>query len=144
ATLREVTVDEARPYWRALARPDGRLDTTPALVRAMGIAKLGELGAPGPIARALADARDAAWQALEDAFDALAYDARLFFPAPCPHCGAIHELAVPYDRETVGRSVRSVPLPATLATAAAFEARVHAIGDEVFRARRASGVSLRV
>jgi hypothetical protein len=143
-TLREVTVGEVRAYWRALARP-GHFDVTPALVRAMGIARLGEVAAPGPIARELSGARDAVWDAIEAAFDALAYDPRLFLPAPCPHCGAIHELVVPYDRETGGGgSQHAQPLPPSLASADAFESLVHRLGAEIWKARDVAGVSLRV
>lgn len=155
-SMQEVTVADVRPYWRALAA-DAPVRVTPALVRAMGVTALGSVTAAGPIARALARAPDAIWRVVENGFLTLAYDARAFHPQLCPHCGALHELDAPFDRE-VGeevaegfnrRSTEEGPVSgrsgvAPFPDAAEFERRVHRIGKEVYDARGVRGVALRV
>jgi len=96
-TFEPRTVGEARPLFRALARP--RFDVTAEVVRAMGITALGKERDADRIAEALAACDEPAFGAVTDAFLASHYVLRLGCVAICPSCGARNDVDAPYDRE---------------------------------------------
>lgn len=140
--LVDRTVDEARPLFAALARPTLRIDSS--VVRAMGIAALGKERRPAPMGRAIAGCSDEAFDAIVAWFDEAHYGARLRAVVHCPECGASERVDAPAERE----------FPADFARAEdgadespfddldAFEARVRAIADEVYRERGVAAVDL--
>jgi hypothetical protein len=96
-TLASLRVAVVMPLHDALAR--GPLHIGPDLVRAMGIAQLGDERSPHRIARALARSSDAAWDAITNHFLDAHYPPRLLSIARCPDCGARNDVDAPFDRE---------------------------------------------
>lgn len=134
ATFVERTVDEARPLWRALARPDWDFDAD--IVTAMGLESLGDERRPTAIAEALSHASDAALDAILGLFDEAHYPPRLHPPVRCPECGAIDYPDAPVEREFPSEGVSSDTLAGEpFLDVNAFESRVRAIADEVYRDR---------
>ncbi len=101
--LTRVTVEDALPLHAALARSGGPLRARPllrpAMVRAMGIAQIGEARDPKAIARLLTRSSTRTWGALTNLFLSVNYSLRLFSIARCPACGARNDVDAPYDRE---------------------------------------------
>jgi hypothetical protein len=94
----EVTVEEALPLLRAVVRSNG-IRVSKAVVRALGIDALGETRDRGAMARALEDASDDAWAAIETLFLLLNYSPKASFPVVCASCGALHDVDAPPTRE---------------------------------------------
>jgi parvulin-like peptidyl-prolyl isomerase len=93
-----VSLRDALPLFEALSAP-GSLRVTSAVVRAMGIAKLGDEEHPGRIARALARADDEAWAAVVDGFEQAHYAPRMDALVRCGACGARNAIGAPAERE---------------------------------------------
>jgi len=108
-TLGPLTVEEAAPLHRALARR--KLVVDAAVVRAMGILALGEERSAPAIARPLARAPEASFLALQRLFLEAHYPPRLFSIAKCPGCGARNDVDAPYDREFAPDVDARGPLP---------------------------------
>ncbi|HEX7666942.1 MAG TPA: metallopeptidase family protein, partial [Polyangiaceae bacterium] len=77
----------------------GSVVTTPAIVKAMGIAKLGDETEPVAIAKALDEATDESWQAVTSLFLQANYSLRLYGEFACDSCHARNDVDAPYDRE---------------------------------------------
>lgn len=97
--LEPRTAGEARPAFAALARRELTIDV--GLVRALGVARLGDERDPEVIAELLAGASDDAWNDVGDAFLGSHYPPRLFGLTHCPECGARNDVDAPYEREVV-------------------------------------------
>ena len=137
----ERTARDALPLFRAAGAPDLRI--TPAIVVAMGVVALGKERRASVLADALARAPDPAWQAIVDLLHEAHYSSRLFAVHRCAACGARNDLDVPLERE-LGREPRA-PLAGTrreLPDLDAFEAKVRAAADRVYRARGVRNVDL--
>lgn len=147
-TLEPVTLGAALPLLRALARPEP-FRITPRLLAAMGVRALGPLTTPVLVARALARADDATWAAVERRYLELNRPRPIVAPLPCPACGAMHEVEVPWppelDPDAPGsphhgeRAAARAGEPRELASAEAFEALVERVAPAIYEAR---GVSL--
>jgi hypothetical protein len=142
-TLSPVTVDDAAPLFRALARPT--LSITGDVVRAMGILELGAEKNPARIARALSSASDEAWSSLTELYLAAHYPPRLFSIALCPKCGARNDVDAPYEREfEPGVPESRPPADGTRDELPGFEAfaeRGRTIADELFAEESVEGMS---
>jgi len=140
--LRPVTVRESLSLREAIARPRG-WKVTPAIVRAMGIVRLGDEVHGARLARALDRASDAAWNEVAAAFDSLAYPSAGVVPYFCEKCEARNDLVVPADRELhvepAATPVGTGPFPMD---ADAFADAVERIGAEVFADRGVRGLVL--
>jgi hypothetical protein len=99
--LAPVTADAARPLHRALAAPE--LDLTGAVVRAMGVAAVGDVEDPRAIAQILGDCDEPAFEAVTNLFLEAHYSPRLFGLAICAECGTRNDVDAPYDREFAPR-----------------------------------------
>lgn len=144
ARIVPVTLGEALPLFRALAREEPYA-VTPTLLAAMGVRALGSLEQPVLLARVLRRAPDPVWSAIERAYLELNY-ARAIAPLPCPSCGAMHELELPWPRE-LDPDAAAPPAVASAApfpSPQEFEALVERIAPDVYRARGVTNVSLRV
>lgn len=145
--LEPVTLKEATPLLRELAR-DRPFRITPALVRAMGIVRLEgttTLEEPRAIARALIQATDESWSAVEAGFLSLAYPARAIAVLSCPKCENVHELEVPWPRELEPSQYhRGRHESATFPDAEAFEDHVERVAGLVFERMGVAGMTLRV
>lgn len=120
------TAGEARPAFVALARPEIVIDA--ALVRALGLARLGDETDPAAIAELLAAASDEAWGDVGDAFLGSHYPARLFGLTHCPECGARNDVDAPYEREIApSEPRRSTGDDEALPDAAGFAAEARAV-----------------
>lgn len=130
--LGERTVKQARPLWKALARPSWELDA--ALVEAMGIRALGEERDPEAIAQALSQASDEAFDAVLAVFDDASYPPRLRPDVRCPSCKAVQAVDAPAVREF--SLVDELPEGAEpFVDLETFEARVREIADEIYAVR---------
>ncbi len=141
-TLSPVTVDDAAPLFRALARPS--LALTGDVVRAMGILELGVEKNPARIARALAAATDEAWCSITELYLAAHYPPRLFSIALCPKCGARNDVDAPYEREFEPDAPESRPSGETHAELPAFEPfaeRGRVLADALFAEEDAHDIS---
>lgn len=96
-TLQQVTANQARPLWAALERK--RLVISASVVRALGVAALGEVRDPAVIADALQDCDDDAFDAIGALFVEAHYPLRLLAVHVCPECGARNDVDAPYERE---------------------------------------------
>jgi hypothetical protein len=145
ATLTARTVAEAAPLREALARR--RFVVTPAVVRAMGLAALGDETRPDRIARALETASDAAWSAVTGLFLGAHYPPRLFSVVACPACGARNDVDAPYDREfepnfdEVPPAETSASNMEPLPSFDDFSRAARDVADRELRARNAGGVA---
>jgi hypothetical protein len=146
--LKPITVRDAAPLFRELAH-DRPFRITPALVRAMGIVRLegrSSIEEPRAIARALIDASDESWSAVEAGFLSLAYPARAIAVLVCPRCETVHELEVPWPREldpSVYHPRRDAS--ASFPSAEKFEAHVERVARVVFERMGVTGrMTLRV
>ncbi|MDB4937714.1 MAG: hypothetical protein JWP87_4686 [Labilithrix sp.] len=101
-TFEERTAEQAKPLFEAAATK--RLEVTPALVRAMGIAALGTEKSAPKIAAALAACDDDAFAAVGQAFVDTHYVPRLGCVVFCEECGARNDVDAPYERESGGAS----------------------------------------
>lgn len=155
-TVAPVTVAEARPLWRALAKSDTP-PATAAVVRALGVRALGSLRTPRRIARALEDAPEDVWRVLEAAFLLASYAPEGVRPVACSRCGAVHDVDAPAEREVpVDGPAEAFVLGDARALSAgeggdaafpapdAFEALVERIADEVFAEMGVRNLELRV
>jgi Zincin-like metallopeptidase len=141
-TLSPVTVDDAAPLFRALARPT--LSFTGDVVRAMGILELGAEKNPARIARALSSATDEAWGRITELYLAAHYPPRLFSIALCPKCGARNDVDAPYEREFEPGVPESRPPEESHDELPAFEAfaeRGRALSGELFAEEGVEGIS---
>lgn len=134
--LRAVTVDEARPLLEA--PPGGRV--TAAMVRAMGVVRLGPEGHPGRIARALQRCSDQAWGDLASWVDQAWYPPRLSAWVRCEPCGARSSFEAPASKEFPADEAPQVDEP--FPSFADFSARVEAHARQVFRRSGLAGVGL--
>jgi len=126
------TVKQARPLWRALAKPSWELDAS--LVEAMGIHSLGEERDPEAIAQALSRASEEAFDAVLSIFDDASYPLRLRPDVRCPACAAVVALDAPASREF--SLVDALPeSDEPFLDLEAFEARVREIADQVYAER---------
>ena len=91
------TVARAGPLFAAVVRSP--MTFTAEVVSAMGLVSLGSEKRPEAIARALETCDDAALLAIEDAFMATHYPARLGCVVFCKACGARNDVDAPYERE---------------------------------------------
>lgn len=97
--LRDLTLEEVRPLHEAVAK--GALRMTAAIVRAMGIVRLGDETAAPVIAKALDEASDESWGSVTGLFLQAHYSLRLFGIFACDACGARNDVDAPYEREFV-------------------------------------------
>ncbi len=145
--MKAVTLREAMPLLRELAR-DRPFRITPALVRAMGIVRLegkAKLDEPRAVARALDDASDESWSAVEAGFLTLAYPARAVSTLHCPSCDTVHELEVPWPRELEPSQYQPRrEASAAFPTAEAFEDHVERVAGPVFERMGVTNMTLRV
>lgn len=147
ATLEPVTLGEALPLLRALAR-DEPFRITPRLLAAMGVRALGSLETPVLVARVLGRADDATWFAIEQGYLERNSPPSIREPLTCPRCGTLHEIDVPTPRELEpeahareGDGARdAAPFP----DPEAFEALVERIAPAIYDARGIRNVALRV
>jgi hypothetical protein len=148
-STKQRTVADVRPLWRVLGKNAG-FTITPKLVTAMGIVALEGKGAPRitdarMLARALADAPDASWQAVEDAFLALGYSERSIAPLVCPHCETVHDMEVPWPRELEpGQYTQARDADAPFPSAEELESHARRIADATWRRMDAGGLELRI
>lgn len=149
---RPVTVKIALPLFRFVA--DSKLPLDGRVVRALGVKRLElarrRLVDPERIADALAD-DDALFALVETLYVELNYPPRLRIPAFCPSCRTIHDVPTPSVREVVEDPDALDLLDGIERDASAsfpsfedFEARVFAIGAEVYAARRVANIELLV
>jgi hypothetical protein len=147
ATLEPVTLGEALPLLRALAR-DEPFRITPRLLAAMGVRALGPLDRPVLLARALSRASDETWAAIERRYLELNSPPPVIAPLSCPACGALHEIEVPTPREldpdATAREHVDDHDGATFPDPEAFEALVERIAPAVYEARAVRNIALRV
>jgi Zincin-like metallopeptidase len=112
-TLRALSLGEALPLHAALGRR--RLVIDEAVVKALGVAALGDARGPAAIGRALARCSEATFLALEALFVQAHYPPRLFSIAKCGACGARNDVDAPYDREFAVDLDARGPVPGTKA-----------------------------
>lgn len=123
------------------------IELTPALVAALGVVAVGRERRASAIARALAAAPDATWDAVCDLWDDAHGHPRLIAAARCVACGARNDVPAPAERELSspagpgaaprrGREARVFPEPDR------FAALVRAQADAIFARRRVRGVDL--
>lgn len=115
--LQPVTVEQARPLFAAAA--SAHLRPTAALVRAMGISRLGDETHPGRIARALQRCSDESWSDLTAWVDRAFYPPRLESWVRCDECGAGAAFEAPAAKEF---PPDAAPPPATDEPFPSFEA----------------------
>jgi hypothetical protein len=135
------TAREALPLLRAAGAPELRI--TPAIATAMGVVALGRERRASRLADALARAPDAAWQAVVDLVLQASYPPRLVAVHRCAACGARNDLDVPLERE-LGREPRA-PIGGAgraMPDLDAFEAKVRAAADRIYRDRGVRNVDL--
>ena len=95
--LGPVTAGEAVALFRATEAHELRL--TGAVVRGLGVTKLGSERHPGRIARALSRCSDESWGAIADLVNRAHYPERLAGWVRCEACGARNRLEAPSVRE---------------------------------------------
>ncbi len=143
--MKRVTVAEARPLWRELGKARA-FRITPKLLTAMGVVgvepAIADLRA---LARALTDAPDASWSAIEETFLALAYPPRAIASIVCARCETVHDMEVPWPRELEPGQYHpardeGAPFPSIVE----FESRARRIADATFRKMNAGGLTLRI
>ncbi len=141
-----VTVAQALPLWRVLAR-DAPIQVTPEIVAALGIVAAD----PAAVGRGLDTAADEVWDCLGYAFNEINYPADFFAPYFCRECGARNDVEVPPDREFapeedwsrhLGPAPEAAAKAAPFPKAAAFEDRVRAIGERVYRDKGVRNIAL--
>lgn len=133
-TLEPRTLGEAR----ALIASD-RLAMNDEVVRAAGIAALGQTRDPARVARALDACPEASFAAVTHVWDESHYPARLAGVVRCTSCGARNDVDAPFDRELSWNAERH-PSPDDDELAAddgfpsleEFTARAERIAEELF------------
>lgn len=141
--IAERTVRDSLPLFRAAGTAALRL--TPALVVAMGVTALGRERRTTRLSDALARAPDGAWQAIVDWLHDAHYPARLVAIHRCSGCGARNDLDVPLERELAREPRASISRPSDrglLPDLDAFEARVRAAAEPIYRDRGVRNVDL--
>ncbi len=137
-TLAPIRLAQAVPLHRALRRRP--LAVSEGVVRAMGIAALGDERDPRAIAAALARCPDDAWAGVTDLFLAAHYSARLGAAVLCPRCGARSDVDAPYDREfepsPSARETNDEVFPLFDVFASYAESRFDALGEALARRLR--------
>lgn len=156
------TVEEAMPLLRMPSA--GTFHLTPTVVAAMGVAALGPERRATALADALVAASDEAWSALVDLYHEAHYPARLVAVHRCERCGARNDLDVPLERELPrallhgpgdeangGGAVSNVGgiaggragrRAAAFPGIDAFEARVRAAAERIYRERGVRNIDL--
>lgn len=129
------------PLWRAAEASTLRI--TPAVVTAMGIVALGAERRASVIAEALVRAPERVFASVVNLVHDAHYPRRLVALHRCVACGARNELDVPLARE-LGRGELAPRWAgsARVPSLDAFEVRVRAIADEVYRSRGVRNVNL--
>ncbi len=138
------TVGDARMLLRR--DPSTPFDVTPALVTALGVVAIGHERRASAIARTLAAAPAATWDAVCDLWDEAHGHPRLIASARCEGCGARNDVPAPAERELSvpggpSASRRRGAAPA-FPDADAFARLVRTHADAVFERRRVRGVDL--
>jgi hypothetical protein len=142
-TLSAVTAGRARALHEAIDA--GRLRVTVPLVRAMGIESFGGEKNTAKIARRLARADDATWNAVTDLFDAAHYGPRLRPFWRCAECDARNEIEAPSLREFPALPlVRSDDPIAGFPDLDSFEALVRRQADAIFARLHVRNLALTV
>lgn len=147
ARLCPRTLAEAAPLHRA-CRADRPLRVTSAVVRAMGIVELGGETDSRRIARRLAEASDAAFDAVALLFEDAHYPPRLDVPHPCASCGATIWVPAPMSRELslepTGDAPRATAPPEAFMSPDDFEALVREEAPRAYAAAHAAKIDLLV
>ena len=136
----DVTVAAAEPLHAALARPELRI--TSEVVRAMGVLALGDEREPKRLARALSGCSEEAFSAVTELFLRAHYPLRLGGLAACPACGARNDVDAPYDREFDVRHADERAPAADFPSFEAFDARAHAVAEELLGAALSEDIAL--
>jgi Zincin-like metallopeptidase len=146
--LEPRNVGDAAPLHRAI-RADRPLRITSDVVRGMGIAAIGDETHTPKIARLLAKAPDAFFDAVASLFESAHYPPRLDVPHRCPECGVVEWVPVPVSRELALEPPEGKPLSARESETAfmdvdAFTVLVREEADAAWRELQIGAIDLTV
>jgi hypothetical protein len=128
--LGPVTAGEAAALFRAAEARELRL--TGAVVRGMGVVRLGRETHPGRIARALSRCSDESWGAIAELINRAHYPERLAGWVRCEECGARNRLEAPSVREFPEEGGPVAATDERFLDEEAFAARVESHAEPIF------------